>query len=98
MSINQNRGGNDAIPLGKNVESEDVRIIGEKLEHMLVKQQKELDELKRKHELDIENLLKELPLEICWRVLNVYHSKVSDDRMDSELFRFSGHCTDSDAS
>ncbi|KAK9278593.1 hypothetical protein L1049_028165 [Liquidambar formosana] len=49
--------GDGAHSLGENqkflrdIESEDVRIIVEKLEQLLVEQQKELDELKRKHEL-----------------------------------------------
>ncbi|KAF8390512.1 hypothetical protein HHK36_025039 [Tetracentron sinense] len=76
--------GNGALPLRENcktlmaIVSEDVRTIAEKLDYLLVEHQKELDELKRKHELIISDLLKDLPPEAHHRVLNMCHSKVPD--------------------
>ncbi|XP_043723835.1 probable serine/threonine-protein kinase WNK3 [Telopea speciosissima] len=66
------------------VESEDVRVVVEKLEHLLVMQQKELYELKRKHDLAISNLVKKLPPETRNKVSSIYHSKVSNFRAHSE--------------
>ncbi|XP_042499965.1 probable serine/threonine-protein kinase WNK3 isoform X2 [Macadamia integrifolia] len=66
------------------VEPEDVKVV-EKLEHLLVMQQKELDELRRKHDLEISNLVKEMPPETRNRILSIYHSKVSNFRVHSEL-------------
>ncbi|KAK1565279.1 hypothetical protein Q3G72_023135 [Acer saccharum] len=50
-------------------ESENVKKVVEDLKHLLVRQQKEVDELKRKHELAISDLLKELSPEIRQKVL-----------------------------
>ncbi|XP_057950678.1 probable serine/threonine-protein kinase WNK3 isoform X2 [Malania oleifera] len=50
-------------------ESEDVRTIEEKLKHLLFKQEKEVDELKRRHELAISDLLKELPSKLHQELL-----------------------------
>ncbi|XP_042497115.1 probable serine/threonine-protein kinase WNK3 isoform X2 [Macadamia integrifolia] len=90
LSHNQIGGDNREHPLVEicevltEVESEDVRVIVDKLEHLLVLQQKELDELRRKHCLAIENLLKEMPPETCNKVLAIFHSKVSDFKVDGE--------------
>ncbi|XP_059657184.1 probable serine/threonine-protein kinase WNK3 [Cornus florida] len=65
----------------RDTNSDDVRIIMEKLEHLLVEQHRELDELKRKHELAVSNLLKELPPEIHRKVINVCNLKRSGYRM-----------------
>ncbi|XP_008811742.1 probable serine/threonine-protein kinase WNK3 [Phoenix dactylifera] len=43
------------------IESEDVKSVVQKLKHLMVQQQKEIDELKRKHEMAIADVLKGLP-------------------------------------
>ncbi|KAJ4973649.1 hypothetical protein NE237_006823 [Protea cynaroides] len=70
------------------VESEDVTVITEKLDHLLVMQQKELDEIRRKHDLAIANLLKELPPETSNKVLSIYHSKVCNLGVQSDTLEF----------
>ncbi|KAI9174075.1 hypothetical protein LWI28_011509 [Acer negundo] len=52
-------------------ESENVKKVVEDLKHLLARQQKEVDELKRKHELAISDLLKELSPEIRQKVLDI---------------------------
>ncbi|KAI7743513.1 hypothetical protein M8C21_033293 [Ambrosia artemisiifolia] len=47
-----------------------VETIVEKLHNLLIKQQKELDELKRKHKLVVSNILKKLPPETRQQVAN----------------------------
>lgn len=68
-------------------ESEAVKIIAEKLENVLMKQQQELNELKRKHKLAISDLLKGLPPEIYQKVLNACKQKILDYKMLSETDR-----------
>lgn len=58
--------------------SEAVKIIAEKVENLLMKQQQELNELKRKHELAISDLLKGVPPEIHQKVLNSCKQKILD--------------------
>ncbi|KAE8124328.1 hypothetical protein FH972_019226 [Carpinus fangiana] len=58
--------------------SEADKIIAEKLENLLIKQQQELNELKRKHELAISDLLKGVPPEIHEKVLNACKQKILD--------------------
>ena len=48
----------------------DVKILVEKLENLLVKQQKELNDLKRRHEEAISDLLNDVSPEIAEQVLN----------------------------
>ncbi|KAF7838273.1 putative serine/threonine-protein kinase WNK3 isoform X1 [Senna tora] len=69
-------------------ETEDVDIIVAKLEELLAKQREELDDLKRKHKLAVSDLLKELPPEICHKVLNICNlQEISDiDNVQSEIF------------
>lgn len=62
----------------KEAGSEAVKIIAEKLENLLMKQQQELNELKRKHELAISDLLKGVPPEIHQKVLNACKQKIPD--------------------
>ncbi|KAK6123560.1 hypothetical protein DH2020_042708 [Rehmannia glutinosa] len=67
---------NGSLPLEENkmpseTDSDDIKSIVEKLEHVLDEQLKELDELKKKHELAVLDLLKELPQEIHRRVLSI---------------------------
>lgn len=52
-------------------DSDEIKDIVEKLEHLMDEQQKELDELKQKHELAVLDLLKELPQEIRLRVHSI---------------------------
>lgn len=66
------------------LESEDVEIIAEKLETLLTKQQDELNELKRKHELAISDLLTRLSPEIRQKVLNMCKEKIPDYIRQSE--------------
>lgn len=63
--------------LGENTKSEDVNIIVEKLEELLVKQQKELDELKKQHQSAISDVLKDLSPEISQKVLDICKVKLS---------------------
>ncbi|KAL5750613.1 hypothetical protein ACOSP7_025216 [Xanthoceras sorbifolium] len=62
-------------------ESEDVKKMVEDLKHLMVEQQKEVDELKRKHELAISDLLKELSPEICQKVLDICKMKIPSNSM-----------------
>ncbi|XP_021801740.1 probable serine/threonine-protein kinase WNK3 isoform X1 [Prunus avium] len=62
-------------------ESEEVKIIAEKLENLLVEQKKELDKLKRKHELTISDVLKEIPPVFCQKVLDICKMKIPDYKM-----------------
>lgn len=87
--------GNGAHSLGgicnilRDMESEDVKVIVEKLECLLVEQKKELDELRMKHKLAISELLKELPPEIHHKVSNLCNSEmgglVVDQSFDNSL-------------
>ncbi|CAI9753972.1 unnamed protein product [Fraxinus pennsylvanica] len=52
-------------------ESNDLKIIVIKLEHLLDKQRRELDELKQRHELAVLDLLNEVPPEMVHRVLSI---------------------------
>ncbi|KAF2293263.1 hypothetical protein GH714_040632 [Hevea brasiliensis] len=67
----------DNCEMLKDVDS-DVKVLAQKLEELLVKQQKELDDLKRKHEVAISDLLNEVSPEICQQALNLCKLKVAD--------------------
>ncbi|KAK6148293.1 hypothetical protein DH2020_019205 [Rehmannia glutinosa] len=74
---------NGSLPLEENkmpseTDSDDIKSIVKKLEHVLDEQLKELDELKKKHELAVLDLLKELPQEIHRRVLSICNQKISE--------------------
>ncbi|KAK3439876.1 hypothetical protein EUGRSUZ_B00215 [Eucalyptus grandis] len=58
------------------VGSEELNIIADKLEHLLIKQQEELQELRRKHEAAISDLLDELSPETRELVLNLCKKKI----------------------
>nr|XP_023925141.1 probable serine/threonine-protein kinase WNK3 isoform X1 [Quercus suber] len=76
---------NGGHPLEDNyLESEDVKIIAEKLETLLTKQQEELNELKRKHELAISDLLTRLSPQIRQEVLKTCKEKIPDYIRQSE--------------
>ncbi|KAK8499916.1 hypothetical protein V6N12_042751 [Hibiscus sabdariffa] len=55
-----------------------VKVITERLESLLLKQQMEVDELKKKHRLAISDLLKELSWENCEKVLAACKMKIPD--------------------
>ncbi|KAG8378772.1 hypothetical protein BUALT_Bualt07G0019800 [Buddleja alternifolia] len=56
---------------------DEIEIIVEKLEGLLDEQLREVDELKKKHELAVSDLLNELPQEIRHRVLSICNQKIS---------------------
>ncbi|KAM0979460.1 hypothetical protein ACFX13_015595 [Malus domestica] len=62
----------------------EVKIIAEKLENLLVEQKKELDELKKKHELAISEPLKELPPVFRRKVLDICKMRFPDYKMQLE--------------
>ncbi|CAA2973610.1 probable serine threonine- kinase WNK3 isoform X2 [Olea europaea subsp. europaea] len=66
------------------IESNDLKIIVKKLEHLLNEQQRELDELKQRHELAISNLLNGLPLEMRNRVLSICDLKISEYKLNDD--------------
>lgn len=68
--------GDNTISTGN--ESDDFKDIIEKLEHMLDDQQKELEELKKKHEVAITDILNELPEEIRMRILRICNQNRSE--------------------
>ncbi|KAL3529503.1 hypothetical protein ACH5RR_008825 [Cinchona calisaya] len=75
--------------------SPDVRIIEEKLEQLLVDQKNEFNDLRRKHELAVLDLLKGLPPDVCSRVLSNYNLKISHYKLQyktstAESSRYSG--------
>ncbi|KAJ4961489.1 hypothetical protein NE237_021399 [Protea cynaroides] len=93
LSDNQNGGSGSACLLVENceelmeVKSDDVKVVLKKLEHLLVMQQKELDELRRKHDLQISNIVRELPPETRDRVLSIYQSKISNFKVHNDSMR-----------
>ncbi|PON96750.1 Serine/threonine protein kinase [Trema orientale] len=58
-----------------------LKVIAEKLENMLVNQQKELDELKKKHESAVSHLLRELSPVTRQKVLEIYKVKIPDYKL-----------------
>ncbi|OVA20585.1 Protein kinase domain [Macleaya cordata] len=92
---------NGTMSLGENCEviidnePEDVRTIADKLKHLSIQHRKELNELQRKHELGIADLLKELPPETRDRVFDICRLNVPDYRVGCEAHMYSGHSTDS---
>ncbi|KAF5459958.1 hypothetical protein F2P56_019862 [Juglans regia] len=76
---------NGGYPFEENYfESEAVKILSGKLENLLKQQQDELNELKRKHELAIAELLKGLPPDIYQKVLSNCKQNSSDHKMHIE--------------
>ncbi|ERN13846.1 probable serine/threonine-protein kinase WNK3 [Amborella trichopoda] len=69
---------------GENELEDVIRVVGE-LEHLLEDQQKELEKLKRKHELAIEQIFKGLRPEVQGKVLDEFYSKLSSYTMQNEL-------------
>ncbi|QCE14398.1 probable serine/threonine-protein kinase WNK3 isoform X2 [Vigna unguiculata] len=68
----------------KDSEAEYINLIATKLESLLVKQREELDELKRKHELAVSDLLKELSPEISQKVLNICNLQMHGGEVQGE--------------
>ncbi|CAJ1974941.1 unnamed protein product [Sphenostylis stenocarpa] len=62
-------------------ETEYINHMARKLENLLVKQREELDELKRKHQLAVSDLLKELSPEISQKVLNICNLQIPGGQM-----------------
>ncbi|XP_058093718.1 probable serine/threonine-protein kinase WNK3 [Magnolia sinica] len=79
-------------------ETDDVKFIIKKIEQLLVEQQNELDDLKRKHQMAIADLLKELPTRLHCQVLNMCTLKVPNYKIQSEAHWHAGHSTDSGSS
>ncbi|KAM7273428.1 hypothetical protein ACFE04_028092 [Oxalis oulophora] len=76
-SVNiDNVNGSASSKIPRNTEAEEIKTISEKLESLMAKQQKEVDELKRRHEVSISEFLKEYPPEICQKVLNLCKPKI----------------------
>ncbi|XP_057950681.1 probable serine/threonine-protein kinase WNK3 isoform X4 [Malania oleifera] len=75
-------------------ESEDVRTIEEKLKHLLFKQEKEVDELKRRHELAISDLLKELPSKLHQELLQRCNLGIAGNTPESVSKRTFKHLTE----
>ncbi|XP_048329934.1 probable serine/threonine-protein kinase WNK3 isoform X1 [Ziziphus jujuba] len=67
--------------LGENTKSDDINIIVEKLEELLVKQQEELDELKKRHQSARYDVLKDLSQETCRKVLDFCKVKIPEYKM-----------------
>ncbi|CAI9754649.1 unnamed protein product [Fraxinus pennsylvanica] len=78
--------GEDTIPT--ETDSDDVKGIAKKLEHLLDEQQRELDELKRKQERAISDFLKELPLDVRQRVLRTRNQKIAEYKLNNLTVKF----------
>ncbi|KAK4402458.1 putative serine/threonine-protein kinase WNK2 [Sesamum angolense] len=74
----------EEIIMPSGTDSGDIKVIVEKLEHVLDEQLKELDELKQKHELAVSDLLKELPQEIHGTVLSLCNKKISGHKLPDD--------------
>ena len=71
------------------IDSDDVSIAVERLEHLLSEQKKELDELKRKHEMTVSDLLKKKTPEFRHKVLSICNLKIPDYKEHCQM-----HCDD----
>ncbi|XWS60357.1 hypothetical protein CRYUN_Cryun07bG0028900 [Craigia yunnanensis] len=83
---NGTRSSRENLKLLKDTES-GVKVITERLESLLVKQQMELDELKKKHRLAISDLLKQLSPEIRENVLDSCKMKIPEYTIQNETNR-----------
>ncbi|KAJ8449058.1 hypothetical protein Cgig2_004113 [Carnegiea gigantea] len=70
--------------------SDDLRTITEKLELLLSEQQKEVDELKRKHEFAVSEFLRELSPEMRLEALKLCSRKIPDYKIYCEMNPCSG--------
>lgn len=64
--------------------TDEVNTIVEKLEHVLVEQKREIDKLKKKHELKVWDLLKEVPAEIRRKVVSTCNVEISEYKVCCE--------------
>ncbi|KAM7479846.1 hypothetical protein LguiA_028059 [Lonicera macranthoides] len=64
--------------ISRDFDTDEVNMIVEKLEHVLVVQKREIDELKKQHELKVLDLLKEVPAEIRRKVVSTCNVKISE--------------------
>ncbi|GMH31434.1 hypothetical protein Nepgr_033277 [Nepenthes gracilis] len=78
-------------------ESEEFRVIADKLEHLLVEQQQELSELKGKHESALAELLKEILPETRLSLFNLSGLKIPDYRMHFGMHLCCGHSAESES-
>ncbi|KAL6559360.1 Serine/threonine-protein kinase wnk3 [Orobanche gracilis] len=79
-------------------DSDNVKCIAEKLENVLDEQVKEVDELKKKHELAVLDLIKELPRETRHRVFSICNQKLSEHMFCYDGGHFSGELLDQSSS
>lgn len=78
QTIDEQGVGDDLSNIFLEGESEDVKSVVQKLKHLMVQQQKEIDELKRKHEMAIADVLKGLSPQLRNRLLDKCHLKIND--------------------
>ncbi|KAJ4827193.1 hypothetical protein Tsubulata_016778 [Turnera subulata] len=71
---------NEAEDIGGHGDSSVVMELAQKLESLLVKHEKELSDLKMKHELETLEFLDQIPQEICQEVLSLCKPKMSGNR------------------
>ncbi|PSS07732.1 Serine/threonine-protein kinase [Actinidia chinensis var. chinensis] len=71
------------------IDSDDVSITVDRLEHLLSEQKKELAELKRKHEMAVSDLLKKKSPEFRHKVLSICNLKIPDYKVHCQM-----HCGD----
>lgn len=103
LQFDENNSATDPHQLGlvgyseavNDMDSNDVRIITEKLGHLLVEQKKEMDELKRRNELAVSDLLKELPPETRHKVVRMCSRKIDDHKFWCQMGCCTGNPTDS---
>lgn len=67
----------------QDIDQEDVNTIAERIETLLVQQQRELDDLKKKHESELLDLLKELSSATHRKVLEMCNVKIPDYQMQN---------------
>ncbi|KAI8529086.1 hypothetical protein RHMOL_Rhmol12G0198400 [Rhododendron molle] len=102
LQFDENNSATDPHQLGlvgysetvNDMDSNDVRIIAEKLGHLLVEQKKEMDELKRRNELAVSDLLKELPPETRHKVVRMCCRKIDDQKFWCQMGCCTGNSTD----
>lgn len=76
------------------IDSNDVRIVVEKLGHLLVEQAKEMDELKRRNEQAVSDLLKELSPETRHIVLRICSQRIDEHKLGCQTECCTGNSTD----
>ncbi|XP_074316228.1 putative serine/threonine-protein kinase WNK3 [Silene latifolia] len=75
-----------------NVNTDESSIIANKLQDLLNEQQKEMDDLKRNHELAVFSIIKELSPQTRLKVFDICRRKIPDSKLHSEInISSSGH-------